>query len=167
MEEKLRIGIDVDDVLNNFFPHWVEEYNKKFNKNMDYLKVDDYDLRKVFKKDDEWNEFISVLDEPDFYEGLKPDKLAQVVIKELLEAGAEILLITGTYPNQVPKKFEWIKRHFPEILDKNILFVPAEQKINVLVNVYIEDNPRNRLLSLGYSDCVKQELQHKIRILFC
>src|SRR5699024_6245694 len=63
--------------------------------------------------------------------------------QELQDAGAEIYFITGTYPNQVPKKYEWIKKHFPNISDKNILFVPAESKMNVAVNIYIEDNPQN------------------------
>ena len=143
MNSKLKIGIDVDDVVNNFFPHWVEEYNKKYNTNLEYLRVDDWDLRKIFKEDSDWEAFLSVIDEPDFYETLEVDKLSQVVIQELQDAGAEIYFITGTYPNQVPKKYEWIKKHFPNICDKNILFVPAESKMNVAVNIYIEDNPQN------------------------
>lgn len=143
MNSKLKIGIDVDDVVNNFFPHWVEMYNKKYNTDLEYLKIDDWDLRKVFPDDEDWNEFLSVLDDQEFYDTLQVDKLSQVVIKELQEAGTEIYFITGTYPNQVPKKYEWIKKHFPNISDKNILFVPAESKINVSVNIYIEDNPSN------------------------
>ena len=69
--------------------------------------------------------------------------MSQVVIQELQDAGAEIYFITGTYPNQVPKKYNWIKKYFPNIPDKNILFVPAESKMNVSVNIYIEDNPEN------------------------
>ena len=143
MSQKLKIGIDVDDVINDFFPHWVKSYNKKFKTNLDYLSVDDWDLRKIFSDDEDWKEFCSVIDDPDFYETLEVDKLSQVVIQELQDAGAEIYFITGTYPNQVPKKYNWIKKYFPNIPDKNILFVPAESKMNVSVNIYIEDNPEN------------------------
>lgn len=143
MSQKLKIGIDVDDVINDFFPHWVKSYNKKFKTNLDYLSVDDWDLRKIFPDDEDWKEFCSVIDDPDFYETLEVDKLSQVVIQELQDAGAEIYFITGTYPNQVPKKYNWIKKYFPNIPDKNILFVPAESKMNVSVNIYIEDNPEN------------------------
>lgn len=143
MSQKLKIGIDVDDVINDFFPHWVKSYNKKFKTNLDYLSVDDWDLRKIFPDDEDWKEFCSVIDDPDFYETLEVDKLSQVVIQELQDAGAEIYFITGTYPNQVPKKYNWIKKYFPNIPDKNILFVPAESKTNVSVNIYIEDNPEN------------------------
>ena len=98
MNSKLKIGIDVDDVVNNFFPHWVEMYNKKYNTDLEYLKIDDWDLRKVFPDDEDWNEFLSVLDDQEFYDTLQVDKLSQVVIKELQDAGAEIYFITGTYP---------------------------------------------------------------------
>lgn len=143
MKQSLKIGIDVDDVVNNFFPHWVQMYNKKYDTELNYLQVDDYDLRKIFKDNSDWEAFCSVLDDPEFYDTLEVDKLSQVVIEELQEAGAEIFFITGTYPKHVPLKYNWIKKYFPNILDKNILFVPAENKINVLVNIYIEDNPQN------------------------
>ena len=112
MSQKLKIGIDVDDVINDFFPHWVKSYNKKFKTNLDYLSVDDWDLRKIFPDDEDWKEFCSVIDDPDFYETLEVDKLSQVVIQELQDAGAEIYFITGTYPNLVPKKYNWIKKYF-------------------------------------------------------
>lgn len=143
MKHSPKIGIDVDDVVNNFFPHWVQMYNEKYNTSLNYLQVDDYDLRKIFKEDSDWETFCSILDDPKFYDTLEVDKLSQVVIEELQEAGAEIFFISGTYPKQVPLKYNWIKKYFPNVPDKNILFVPAESKINVLVNIYIEDNPQN------------------------
>ena len=144
MNRPLRIGIDIDDVVNDFFPHWVDLYNKKYNKNIDYSLIEDYDLRKVFVEDEEWEKFCSVISLPEFYSTLKVDEIARIVIKELQEkTDSEIFFITGTYPQNVPAKYRWIKDNFPDFPDKNILFVPAESKKYVSVDVLIEDNPSN------------------------
>ena len=48
MDRPIRIGIDVDDIVNDFFPHWIEEWNKYSGDDIHYLDVFDWDLRKLF-----------------------------------------------------------------------------------------------------------------------
>lgn len=141
MDRPIRIGIDVDDIVNDFFPHWIEEWNKYSGDDIHYLDVFDWDLRKLFPDGTKYKEFLKIPENPDFYNELKVDKLSQVVISELVDAGAEVFFITGTYANCIKYKEEWILKHFPNFPMKNILYVKAENKNLVNVDVMIDDCP--------------------------
>lgn len=142
MDRPLIIGIDVDNVLNNFFPLWVDMYNKEFGKNIDSTLVEDYDLRKIFPDDDEWEKFYSITKKEEFYQNLKSDPVARIVIQEILEkSNAKCLLITGTPPEMAPRKISWINDNFSSISNENVLFVPEKNKKYIFVDLLIEDNP--------------------------
>lgn len=142
MDRPLIIGIDVDNVLNNFFPLWVDMYNKEFGKNIDSTLVEDYDLRKIFPDDDEWEKFYSITKKEEFYQNLKSDPVARIVIQEILEkSNGKCLLITGTPPEMASRKISWINDNFSSISNENVLFVPEKSKKYVFVDLLIEDNP--------------------------
>lgn len=142
MDRPLKIGIDIDDVLNNLFPHWIEEWNKVSGQNLNYLDCKEWDLHKFINNSD-FPEFLKVIAKPEFYDTLKPDSLAQIILKELIDAGAEIYIITGTYTPQHVLKEEWLKKHYPYINLQNVLYVPRGAKHLVNVDIMIEDSPED------------------------
>lgn len=144
MNRPLRIGIDVDDILNNFNIHWVSEFNKQYGYNLDPLDIVDWDLTN-FVPDGQWYNFMKVSEQPEFYEGLEVDKVAQLVIKELIDTNntADVYLITGTYPQNVKYKSDWIKKYFPFVPQENILYIRHQNKYLVNVDIMIEDCPVN------------------------
>lgn len=140
MNRPLRIGIDIDDILNDFFPHWIEKWNEKSGNHLLPSDVVEWDLTKFIPKKD-WNEFMTVIEQQDFYDTLLPNPMAQVVVEELFNSNSEIFFITGTYANCVEMKENWVKKYFPFIPVKNILYVKPEFKHLVNVDIMIEDCP--------------------------
>lgn len=138
MDRPLKIGVDIDDVLNDLFPHWVEEWNKVSGQNLNYLDCKEWDLHK-FIKDEDYLDFVKIIANPKFYDTLHPDSIAQIVLKELIDNGAEVYLVTGTYTNQHILKEEWVKKHYPYIDPKNILYIPRGAKNLIKVDIMIED----------------------------
>ena len=69
MNRPLKIGVDVDDILNDFFPHWIESWNKINGSNYDPQTVYQWDLTK-FIPGYEWDEFLKVIDSQEFYDTL-------------------------------------------------------------------------------------------------
>ena len=134
MDRPLKIGCDVDDILNNSLYHWVSEYNRKFGKNYICSDIVEWDLTK-FIPENEFGNFLSILESKDFFDTLEPDRMAQAILQELTESGkAEIYLITGTYPQSVLFKTQWLQKFFPFIPENNILFVKQGNKHLVNVN---------------------------------
>ena len=140
MNRPLKIGVDVDDILNDFFPHWIESWNKINGSNYDPQTVYQWDLTK-FIPGYEWDEFLKVIDSQEFYDTLYPSAVGMLILKELQNNGAEIFLISGTYANNVDKKDKWIKKYFSFIPEKQIMYIKPEFKHMVNVDVMIEDCP--------------------------
>jgi len=126
---KYRIAVDVDGILNDLMEKMIEFFNQKYNKNYTIDMISEYDLSKVFLED--WKLMTNLFLERTLWDSLKPTEHSQNSIKELINKGYEVYLITATNPINFPWKVEWIKIYFPEISTKNIICACDKSIFNV------------------------------------
>ncbi len=141
MDRPLRIGVDVDDVLNNLLDCWIEIWNEESGQNVEPADCTNWDLHKLIPNEKEYEQFIEIPTRPEFYERLEPIPLAQIILKELVNSGADVYILTGTYTQQHLMKEQWIKKHYPYIPESNIIYAPMGTKHLFNVDVMIEDSP--------------------------
>lgn len=144
------ILVDMDDVLAEFSETWLSRYNE------------DYDDNITVEAFDSWNAMASVkpecglkifdyFAEPGIYRYLKPKAGSQEVIAELVEMGAEILIVTDSPKgcafgdekwkgsNPADDKRAWLQEHFPMVSLDNVII--CRKKWMVMGDILIDDKP--------------------------
>lgn len=133
---RLRIGFDVDDVLNNFMEVVVAEYNKHNDDNLTLgqftkYKIDDCLppekaelVKKEFKTENIWEKIV-------------PTKTAQTTLERLIQKGYLIYLVTACDPITHPIKSGWIKKWFPFIPQENVVYTYNKWLLNV--DILVDD----------------------------
>ncbi len=143
MDRPLKIGIDVDDVLNNLLECWINEWNIMSGQNVKASNCTNWDLHKLIPDEKDYSQFSKIPACPEFYNELKPIPLAQTVLQELIACGVEIYILTGTYTSQHVLKENWLKKHYPFIPENHIIYAPTGTKHLFNMDIIIEDSPIN------------------------
>lgn len=147
----MKLGIDLDDVIVDFFPSFFTFYNKKYEKNFNIEKMDSYYIWEIgIGKNRE--EAIKLIDE--FYDSLEFDLMplspgAGEAIKKLSNLGFDIFIITSRPLRFKNKTEKFLKKYFSdvpfEIKYSTGLEEQRETKAEICkklgINVIIEDAP--------------------------
>lgn len=130
--------LDMDDVLADLIPKWVENVNKGEGENVQVHDIKSYDIDSYFKCGKKVFDYLT----SDLYRKLKPIKGSQEAVK-LLSKKYDIYVVTiGTsYKQSLIPKFEWLEEHFPEIPTSKLMLVGDKKQI--LGDVMIDDNPKH------------------------
>ena len=139
-ERKLRIAVDMDEVIADPLSKFIRLYNRDYGVPLDlqilpgnevYHHVPEHAKMKLY-------EYIN---EKGFFRDLEviPDSIE--VLKQLQEK-YEIFIVSAAmeFPNSLPDKLEWLTEHFPFISWQNIIF--CGNKI-VKVDILIDDRIKN------------------------
>lgn len=139
-ERKLRIAVDMDEVIADPLSKFIRLYNRDYGVPLDlqilpgnevYHHVPEHAKMKLY-------EYIN---EKGFFRDLEviPDSIE--VLKQLQEK-YEIFIVSAAmeFPNSLPDKFDWLTEHFPFISWQNIIF--CGNKI-VKVDILIDDRIKN------------------------
>jgi 5'(3')-deoxyribonucleotidase len=88
------------------------------------------------------------LDHPDFFLELPLMEGSQMVIKRLTEK-YEVFVTSAAMdpPNSFPAKYVWLKKHFPFITDKNIVF--CGEKSIIRADFMIDDSVPSLMACIG------------------
>lgn len=114
MEEKLKIGIDIDEVVVEFFKKYLELFNEKFEKNIDFdswTKYNIWDFTDISRED-----ALGLVNEFQESGGLDDLELVEGVKEALMELNQkyEIYFITSR-PQSIKEKTEnFLKNLFSE-----------------------------------------------------
>lgn len=149
MKNDFKIGIDLDDTMNNNLEVWLDVYNKRYKDNLSLYDITSWNIDKFCKKCTK-TQLFDIIKEKDYYYNLEPKPNAIEVVKKLNEV-YEIYIITDwTYggPNSIIDKCKWLKKYFPFIKDKNIIFSAIKKQFSF--NVLIDDNPEH--LNMKYNE---------------
>lgn len=154
----MRLGIDVDLTLVDTGSEWWRwlsdcgNYYRergifKFKEKEGISKLD-YDLTKYFPDYEErcrHNPF-GFWKQENLYDWLKPLPHSVVVLKQLVEAGHDIVFISHCHGGHFKSKVDWLKRHFP-FADIGVKggFIATKEKYLVNVDVMIDDRIENLL----------------------
>ena len=142
----MRIGVDIDGVVSDSYPVWLQELNRHYGKNI--AVIDDYDMHLTFDVPPE--------DMNDFFVGnverllMMPEPIpgAKEGIETLLQEGHEVIYITARTPDQKDLTIQWFKMR--EIHHEHVLFTGFDSKVDFVkqwgIEAFIEDYQVNAKL---------------------
>ena len=150
--KKLRIGIDIDNVVADSNPSYVASYNQFFNKNVKVSEIDFFHPeRSLGVTVEEINEFIVAnLHNEDFQMNLDPIKEAAPLIQRWVKKGYEIFYIS-VRPREIAKVTEdwltkhgfWVKNARLYTFDASKKYTDIEYKTGIAdfekIDIFIED----------------------------
>lgn len=137
------IGIDIDNVLNNLTECVLRVYNEDSGDSLQLSDITQYGMENFVKEEYKADFYKYFLDKR-VWKQVEVVKEAIPVIKEWYEQGHEIIFITTTWAENLPKKKSWLSKHFPFLDIQNCLYaVPKKQLIKC--DVLIDDCMDNLL----------------------
>lgn len=136
----LTILVDVDNVLEDLNTAWVNAINEKYGTSVIPNEIFDWDIQKFFPTLTR-NQVFSPLHTEEFWENLKPLNGSQKYLKQLIEDGHKIVIVTSAHPDTIAHKHKFISRNFPFIPFKNTII--TSQKQLICGDVMIDDAPHN------------------------
>ncbi len=135
----MRIGIDIDGVVADSFPAWLEELNRYFGRNVP--AITDYQIHELFNVSWEaMDRFFSTQKEKLF---MMPEPItgAREGIENFLSEGHEIVYITARWPDEESVTRRWMKKY--EIPHQDMIFTGHQEKAEVVkekkLDMFIED----------------------------
>ena len=138
---KLRIAVDMDEVIADLHGRRLEAYEAEFG-----VSLSDADLygKKIYDATPEAHHerLQGYLSEPGFFEGLDVMAGAQDVLHELSKEH-EVYIVTAAMevPMSMPEKYAWLQTHFPFLNPLNFVF--CGHKFILATDVLIDDSPRH------------------------
>lgn len=146
----MKIGIDLDNILNNMNHEWINKYNYLNNDNLTIEDIKCWDIHKYVKCG---HHIYTYLDD-DLFNRLQPLPNAVEVTQWLQRKGHELFVVTATHPNNVRVKMEWLKHHFPHISMDNVIICHRKDLIDV--ELLIDDAAHNIESFKGYAMVMDQ-----------
>ena len=135
------IACDMDDTIEYLVPAWIKWLNMQYNLNVKYIDVTDWDISKVFPTLTS-HQIFEPLDNPEFWDTVKPMKDAQYYIPKLIEEGFQFYIVTSSHPRNYKYKYEkCLRKYFPYLSWKNIIVTKNKQLINC--DILIDDGEHN------------------------
>lgn len=135
----MRIGVDIDGVVSDSYPYWLQELNRHFGK--DVKIITDYDMHTIFDVPrSDMNDFFvsnveSLLFMPDIVVGAKEG------IETLVKEGHEIIYVTARAPEEKDVTLRWLAKG--DIPHEHVLFSGFNSKVDLVkeweIEVFIED----------------------------
>ena len=138
---KLRILVDMDQVLNNLLERWVEYLNERYNASASAEDIHIWDLTCVYP----WltkEEVDRPLGEDALWEGLSTRPHSVETMKRMIDDGHEVYVVTAASVHQtVPAKVDWLLKNYPCLTWDNVVITGRKQIISG--DVLIDDAVHN------------------------
>lgn len=135
-----RIAIDMDEVIADVIPKFINLYNRDFGVSLDLVIEPGNEVFKQVPQDvnQKWFEYIN---EEGFFRDLAVIPDSQRVIKALQEK-YDVYIVSAAmeFRNSLVDKYDWLAEHFPFIDWQHIMF--CGNKI-VEVDILIDDRIKN------------------------
>ena len=137
----MRILIDMDDVMDCLTEHWCDYLNEKYGTNTDRESIEEWDMCASFKELTR-EQVQEPLLEADFWAGVKPKPGAIDTIKDFIEKGHEVFVVTNSYYKALHEKMENVLfKYFPFIDWDHVIITKYKNLIRG--DVMIDDGIHN------------------------
>lgn len=135
----MRIGIDIDGVVSDSYPAWLEELNRHYGKNI--TVIDDYEMHLAFDVPrEDMNNFFTCNSER-LLMMPKPVSGAKEGIETLLQEGHEAIYITARTHEEKDVTVRWLIGC--GIPHEHVLFTAFKSKVDLVkqwkIEVFVED----------------------------
>ena len=130
------IGVDIDNVLNNLTESVLKVYNADSGDNLSLSDITAYHIENFVKpeyKETFWHYFL----DKRVWKGISIIDGCREVIAKLHNEGHNIIFVTTTEAENLPKKKNWLQRNFPFLEIRRRLFsCPIKQliKCDILID---------------------------------
>ena len=142
----MRIGIDIDDVLNNLTECVLKVYNEDSGDNLSFINITEYDMKQFVKKEYR-DKFYTYFFDKRVWEIVKPNISAFKTLNKLHNEGHSIYFVTATHPLNVKKKYLWLSQYLDwDCWDS--LVVTKDKSLLTGLDIFIDDNLDN----IGYKN---------------
>ena len=140
MSNKIRIAIDMDEVIADTIDKFIELYKREHNIEIRLDQMDGKEFNEMLPEEIKQT-LKQYIHQPGFFRDLKVMPDSQEVVKALCEK-YDVYIVSAAmeFPNSLLDKHDWLAEHFPFIHWKNIIF--CGNKI-VDVQIMIDDRIRN------------------------
>jgi len=139
----MKILVDVDDVVADLLPTWLDLYNRDYDDTVEPFDITEWDLTK-FVKPECGSKIYDYLEDLNLYRFVPPVYTAKDGVDALREAGHELLFVTV---RDHPNKFSWLVEYgFIPANNGNpdrAQYVVTHRKDLIPADVIIDDNPEN------------------------
>jgi len=137
----VRIGVDIDGVVSDSYPAWLQELNQHFGKNI--TVIDDYAMHLVFDVTwEDMNNFFAGNVERLFMMA-EPVSGALEGIQTLLKEGHEVIYITARTLEEKDVTVRWLTMHGIPHEHERVLFTGFKSKVDLVkqwgIEAFIED----------------------------
>jgi len=140
MEQKIRLAIDMDEVLADTIDKFIDVYRQDHQTEILLEEMSGKEFHEMLPDtlNDSWRTYVNA---PGFFRDLKVMPGSQDVVKDLCDK-YDVYIVSAAmeFKNSLVDKLDWLGDHFPYIGWKNIIF--CGHKI-VDVGIMIDDRIRN------------------------
>ena len=126
MNNKLRICIDLDNILNNLTETLLEFYNRDYQDNLTLEDITEYKMDKFVKKGCKITDYFK---SDELWMRVLPIKQAQEYLK-ILNQDYDLRIVTASHLGDMPTKYRWIKVFYPFLKREQIWTVFDKQWID-------------------------------------
>ncbi len=113
-EKKLKIGIDIDDTLVDFISTYLQFYEWKFERKINFEEVSDIYLREPFgNTGKEIRDLLEEYHKTEFYKEIQLLEFAKDILEGLFDF-AQIFFITSRRPSHEESTRNFLAKHFSE-----------------------------------------------------
>lgn len=163
----MKIGVDLDNTLNTMCETLLSIYNEDADDDLMLSDITDYKIDTFVKPD--WQDKITTYFSDDLlWNKVGTVPMCQKYVKQLLDDGHEVYVVTSSHLYDMPVKYKWIKRKFPFIDRRNIITIQDKKllKLDVLVDDYAENlyggNFKKILLAYPWNENAENSMREGI-----
>lgn len=138
---KLTILVDMDDVMEDLLPAWLEVLNEKTGKAVFLGDITEWNFDDLYPELTK-EQIREVLNSWDLWRRVYPKTGAKEYMRRLIEDGHDVYVVTASHPDTMSEKYNTvICEHFPFIKATQIISTYHKQMIRG--DVLIDDGPHN------------------------
>ncbi len=159
------ILLDMDDVVAQLCPKWIEYYNLLYDDNLTLADLNDWEEISGTKKIKcSLEQYRQIIDTDHFFADLEVVEHSQEITKKLITDEHDLWFVTATpLFNKTAgyDKNNWVEKYFPHIGRKKI--IQTSEKYQVKGDLLFDDRPRNLELFTGISVAMNMAYNQKAK----
>ncbi|MCL2699455.1 MAG: hypothetical protein FWE68_04005 [Defluviitaleaceae bacterium] len=138
--KKLRILVDLDEVLNNLLDCWVDYLNERHNTNANPQDLKVWNVNALFPALTA-EEADRPLYEDALWKRLSPRAGSVEYLKKFIDDGHDVLVVTASVYQTIPAKMNWLFDNYPYLSWENVIITKRKQLIQA--DILIDDGIHN------------------------